>query len=118
MKMEIRLDNGAVCANGLGLPETAEGLEALLQRVYNRLNTVRGSFPYDRELGSRIPEMTLSENTAEEALRFAQEALLSCPEVTVQMAVLSGDTVTVTLSTPLGAGSVTVYRREKEEDDL
>lgn len=117
--MEIRLENGAVCANGLGLPETAEGLEATLQRVYNRLNAVRGSFLYDRSLGSRIPEMDLSvEEAAENALRFAQEALLDCPEITVEGTKVLGNTVIVTLSTPLGTGNVTVYGKERNEDDV
>ena len=45
--MEIKIQNGAVCLNGLGLPETLSGLEALLQRAHNRLNAVRGAFPPD-----------------------------------------------------------------------
>lgn len=115
--MEIKLENGKICVNGLGLPETAEGLEALLQRAYNRLNTVRGSFQYDRTFGSRIPEMDFSTAyAAEEVLRFAQEALLECPEIVVENAVIHQNTVSVTLSTPLGAGTVTVYGKEKKSD--
>ena len=58
--MEIKIQNGAVCLNGLGLPETLSGLEALLQRAHNRLNAVRGAFPYDRTLGSRLPYAAFS----------------------------------------------------------
>ena len=78
--MEIKIQNGAVCLNGLGLPETLSGLEALLQRAHNRLNAVRGAFPYDRTLGSRLPYAAFSaDHGAEEALGFAREALRDCP---------------------------------------
>ena len=78
--MEIKIQNGAVCLNGLGLPETLSGLEALLQRAHNRLNAVRGAFPYDRSLGSRLPYAALSaDHGAEEALGFAREALRGLP---------------------------------------
>ena len=104
--MEIKIQNGAVCLNGLGLPETLSGLEALLQRAHNRLNAVRGAFPYDRTLGSRLPYAALSaDHGAEEALGFAREALR--------------DAVAVFVETPLGEGSVTVHRKkEGDEDDV
>ena len=75
--MDVRLENGVIRQNGLGLPETADGLDALLQRAYIRLNAVRGSFPYDRALGSRIPQMAITaEHAVEQALGFAREAHL------------------------------------------
>ena len=45
---EIKVDQGRICDNGLGFPKKLEGPEAELQRIYNRLNVVRGSFRYDR----------------------------------------------------------------------
>ncbi|MGN0478868.1 MAG: hypothetical protein ACI4GO_05510 [Hominenteromicrobium sp.] len=115
--MEIRLNDGSICQNGLGLPETAEGLDALMQRAYIRLNTVRGSFPYDRTLGSRIPQMAVTTGHAEErALGFAREALLGCPEITAERAEIHGNAVTVFLSTPLGSGSVTVEKEETADE--
>lgn len=113
---ETKLDNGKVCGNGLGLPKTLDGLDAVMQRAYNRLNIVRGSFRYDRELGNRmLGEAALTE---EIALRFAQEALLPCPEIAVIRAEIREDAVTVLLSTPLGEGSVTVYLKEEDESDI
>ena len=101
--MEIKIQNGAVCLNGLGLPETLSGLEALLQRAHNRLNAVRGAFPYDRTLGSRLPYAALSaDHGAEEALGFAREALRDCPEIHAARAAVAPDAVTVFVETPLG----------------
>lgn len=113
METEIRLENGAVCANGLGLPETVYGLEALLQRAKNRLNAVRGGFLYDLSLGSRIPQTALSgRHAAEQALGFAKEALKDCPQIEVLRAQVGENTVTLLLKTPLGEGSVDVHREE------
>ncbi len=72
--MEIKIQNGAVCLNGLGLPETLSGLEALLQRAHNRLNAVRGAFPYDRTLGSRLPYCWRSPRTMARRRRSALRA--------------------------------------------
>ena len=111
---EIKLENGAVCTNGLGMPETVSGLDALLQRAYNRLNIARGSFRYDRTLGCRIrDEESL---TPEMAMRFVQEALLDCPEIAVIGVEIHAGAVTVLLSTALGAGNVTVYLKEGQDD--
>ena len=107
--MEIKIENGAVCTNGLGLPETVSGMLALLQRAYNRLQIKRGSFPYDRQMGCRMHGVqTLTEKTA---LQFAQEALLPYPEIRVLKAAVQEDAVTVLLWTPLGEGSVRILRK-------
>ncbi len=112
--MEIKIRDGVVCENSLGLPEALEGLEALLQRAFNRLNAVQGAFPYDRTLGSRLPYAALSQrHGAEQALGFAREALRDCPEIEAVRAEVAADTVTVYLETPLGGGSVTVNRKEE-----
>lgn len=114
--MEIKVRDGAVCLNGLGLPETLSGLDALLQCAYNRLNAVRGAFRYDRTLGSRLPRAALSGRHApEEALGLAREALADCPELEAVRAEVSADAVAVFLETPLGAGCVTVNRRREGE---
>ena len=109
--MEIKVRDGAVCLNGLGLPETLSGLDALLQRAYNRLNAVRGAFRYDRTLGSRLPRAALSgrhgrrRRSALRArrLRTARSLRRCAPR-------FRRDAVAVFLETPLGAGCVTVNR--------
>ena len=114
---EIKVDQGQICDNGLGFPKKLDGLEAELQRIYNRLNVVRGSFRYDRTLGSRIPMMQADAPSAERlALRYAQEALLPCPAVTVTAVEMDGDRVLVCVETPKGAGRVTVYLKEDGHD--
>ena len=113
---EIKVERGKICDNGMGCPVMLDGLKATLQRVYNRLNVIRGSFRYDRTLGSRIPEMDVrAENADRLALRYAQEALLPCPEVRVEAAWPGEDRVVVTVVTPLGQGEVNVYLKECEE---
>lgn len=113
---EIKVDRGEICDNGMGCPVMLEGLNAVLQRVYNRLNVIRGSFRYDRTLGSRIPEMDVRAEHADRlALRYAQEALLPCPDIRVEAARPGKNSVAVTVVTPLGRGKVTVYLKECEE---
>lgn len=67
------------------MPEPASGREALLQEAYIRLRAAKGSFPYDRELGSllhRLPEFPAAEwDTLARA--YAQEALLPLADVRV-----------------------------------
>lgn len=110
---EIKINNGAICMNGLGLPQTVSGLDAVLQLAYNRLNVMRGAFVFDPKMGCRMRnEPSL---TAETAMQFAQEALFPYPEIRVLRAVCTADAVTVWLSTPLGEGSVCVKRKGENE---
>lgn len=114
---EIKVDKGCICDNGLGFPETLEGLDADLQQIYNRLNVVRGSFRYDRTLGSRIPKMNVFVPSAERvALRYAQEALLPCPAFSALEAQIGRNCVFVSVETPKGTGRVTVYLKEDGHD--
>ena len=52
--MEVVILNGITQTAATGLPKTAEGLNALMQRAYNRICLKRGAFCYDRVLGSRF----------------------------------------------------------------
>ena len=51
--MEVVILNGITQTAATGLPKTAEGLNALMQRAYNRICLKRGAFCYDRVLGLR-----------------------------------------------------------------
>ena len=116
--MEIKIQNGAVCLNGLGLPETLSGLEALLQRAHNRLNAVRGAFPYDRTLGSRLPYAAFSAAPgAAEARGFAREARRAGPAIGSAPVCHPVHAVTVFVETPLGEGSVTVHRKKEGDEE-
>lgn len=78
--MEVVILNGITQTAATGLPKTAEGLNALMQRAYNRICLKRGAFCYDRVLGSRFYMLdTADEHAEERALRYAQAALLPLP---------------------------------------
>ena len=73
--MEVVILNGITQTAATGLPKTAEGLNALMQRAYNRICLKRGAFCYDRVLGSRFYMLDAADEHAEErALRYAQAA--------------------------------------------
>ena len=75
--MEVVILNGITQTAATGLPKTTEGLNALMQRAYNRICLKRGAFCYDRVLGSRFYMLNAAdEHTEERALRYAQAALL------------------------------------------
>lgn len=65
------------------MPECAVGREALLQEAYIRLRMTKGSFPYDREMGSLLHRLMESPAAEREmmALAYAREALLPMAEV-------------------------------------
>ena len=72
--MEVVILNGITQTAATGLPKTAEGLNALMQRAYNRICLKRGAFCYDRVLGSRFYMLDAADEHAEErALRYAQD---------------------------------------------
>ena len=69
--MEVVILNGITQTAATGLPKTAEGLNALMQRAYNRICLKRGAFCYDRVLGSRFYMLDAADEHAEErALRL------------------------------------------------
>lgn len=80
--MEVVILNGITQTAATGLPKTAEGLNALMQRAYNRICLKRGAFCYDRVLGSRFYMLNAADEHAEErALRYAQAALSYAAEI-------------------------------------
>ena len=97
--MEARLENGDYLPDGRSGFLTAEGDEALLQRVLLRLSARRGSFPFLPELGSRLYLLGTLAPAARSlaAERYVTEAL--APEtLTVEEVRLGEDgSLTVTL---------------------
>lgn len=112
--MDTAIANGDWAVNGNGIPVAVSGLEEQLQRAFIRLSVKQGSFAYDPLLGSRLYTLKPTDsNLNERALSLAQEALKDMSQVTVQSAVCSillsgGLTVTASLQTADGKGSVTV----------
>lgn len=92
-----------------GLPEAAEGLEELLQRARLSLELRRGKFPYQRELGSRLWQMSSQEEHKEDrALALANEALLRLPGIRAKEVEITQTSMTFTIDTPLGEGEVEI----------
>ena len=97
--VEVVILNGITQTAATGLPKTVEGLNALMQRAYNRICLKRGAFCYDRALGSRFYMLDAADEHAEErALRYAQAALLP----------LAGVEAVFGLRTMLGTGEIAV----------
>lgn len=83
--------SGVYSYNACGMPERAVGREALLQEAYIRLQMAKGSFPYEREMGSllyRLPKFPEQEREAL-AYAYAQEALLPMADVQAVSALLA-----------------------------
>lgn len=102
---DTRLREGNFVADGGGSLEQVSGKEAYLQRAENMLKIPRGSFRYDRSLGSKIGEIKSTEHLEEQLLLEANEALfeqnMKAISVTVNALVAS-----FVVLTPLGEGEV------------
>lgn len=108
--MEVVILNGITQTAATGLPKTAEGLNALMQRAYNRICLKRGAFCYDRGvLGSRFYMLDAAdEHTEERALRYAQAALLPLAGVEAVSVRREGERFIFGLQTMLGTGEIAV----------
>ena len=104
--MEVVILNGITQTAATGLPKTAEGLNALMQRAYNRICLKRGAFCYDRVLGSRF--YAADEHAEERALRYAQAALLPLAGVEAVSVRREGERFIFGLQTMLGTGEIAV----------
>ena len=95
--MEVVILNGITQTAATGLPKTAEGLNALMQRAY------------DRVLGSRFYMLDAADEHAEErALRYAQAALLPLAGVEAVSVRREGERFIFGLQTMLGTGEIAV----------
>lgn len=107
--VEVVILNGITQTAATGLPKTAEGLNALMQRAYNRICLKRGAFCYDRVLGSRFYMLDAADEHAEErALRYAQAALLPLAGVEAVSVRREGERFIFGLQTMLGTGEIAV----------
>ena len=106
--MEVVILNGITQTAATRLPKTAEGLNALMQRAYNRICLKRGAFCYDRMLGSRLYMLDADEHAEERALRYAQAALLPLAGVEAVSVRREGERFIFGLQTMLGTGEIAV----------
>ncbi len=75
--MELKLENGDYCPDGLGGMVRVSGADEVLQRVHYRLTTRRGSFPFLPNLGSQLHLVMREKPSARQgaAEGYIQEAL-------------------------------------------
>ena len=75
--MELKLQNGDYVPNGAGGLERVTGQEELLQRVLFRLVARRGTFPFQKTLGSRLWQLGRTSAAARQsaAKQYVAEAL-------------------------------------------
>ena len=97
--MEVVILNGITQTAVTGLPKTAEGLNALMQRAYNRICLKRGGF-YMLDAAD--------EHAEERALRYAQAALLPLAGVEAVSVRREGERFIFGLRTMLGTGEIAV----------
>jgi hypothetical protein len=115
--MDLKIENGGFAINEAGLPETVSGLEEILQQAEFHLRIKKGSYPYNRALGSRLNEVdTDAERAKESAISFANEALLKMGGVSVYDVQIIGEKFIFDVLTPLGNGQVEIKKKIAESD--
>lgn len=97
--MDFRLTDGDSVIDSSGKAERITGEDELLQRAYICIAVKKGSFIYNRELGSEIHLLNKSDDRlADKLLLVMNEAIMDCKGVTVQIIKISGGKVTVKLT--------------------
>ena len=83
--MDTLLSYGDHATDARGIPIPISGAEEITQRALLRLGIRRGSFEYDRSLGSELYRLSrdTSSATRRAAQSYVQEALIPLPELTV-----------------------------------
>ena len=104
--MDTKIVNGGPVIGANGLPETVTGLEESLQQAWLCLSIPKGSFIYDRDLGSRIHAEP--EASAQRLLVLANEAALGRCGAKAVNCTISGGEAQFTFITPFGRGTVGV----------
>ncbi len=112
--MGLKLVNGDYVVGRNGLLQEASPKEELLQNAAMHLSLARGSFPYGRELGSRLGTLDAhGDHAAEQAVSFANEALMDMPGVrTSSAAVQSDGQIRFAVDTPLGEGEIIFEKQD------
>lgn len=106
--MDTAISNGDFVCDSRKNPVEISGYEELLQRVLIRLGVKKGSFVYDKDLGSRLYTLKSTDiNLGEKALSLVREALTDINEVIVENVYtkLSNDKENLELSIVLSIGN-------------
>ena len=91
--MDTAISNGDFLKDSRGMPIMLDGIDEILQRVKIRLAVKKGTFLYDKNLGSNLYSLKSDmENLNEMALSYAREATASMCGVDIESAeVISND---------------------------
>jgi len=83
--MDTLLYQGDHATDARGIPVAITGAQELIQRALLRLGIRRGSFAYDRNLGSELYRLShdTSSATHRAARSYVQEALIPLPELMI-----------------------------------
>lgn len=82
--MDTALKNGDFALNSYGKIHSINGLEETIQRCQFLLKVKKGSFCYNRTLGSNLHLLKYDENVRGNALLLVKEALAPLPQVSVK----------------------------------
>ena len=98
--LDVKIENGKIALSPSGIPIILSGAELSLQKAEMLLKTPKDSFIFDRDFGSRRPEMSPAERENPDALVFeyALEETEKLPGVKVTDAHYSPTEAKVTVS--------------------
>lgn len=86
MMVDVRIKNNDVVKNSSGRYEKITGEDALFQRAFICAAVKKGSFIYDRELGSRIKEINANAENAKDRFELViNEALVNCADTSAKV---------------------------------
>lgn len=78
--MDVKIDNKDIVLTDCGVPQYIDGIDEIVQRVKIACSVKKGSFLYDRELGSYAHTVDLSQQSALEKLEMIyKEASIDIP---------------------------------------
>lgn len=106
----MKIENGNIVLSSSGIPVIISGEELALQKAEILLTVSKGSFIFDRNFGSRIHNMEVSERENPNALLFeyALEAVEKIPGVKIIDAQYTPSKGTVTIACGTKYKEVTV----------
>ena len=112
--MDNKITDGDTELNKKGLPMEITGIDECIQQAFIRLTVKKGSFPYNRDLGSRLHTLgPVAEKN--QLLAYAGEALSGSGIYAEDVEILENVFI-FSLSTPFGKGEVKIAAGEESKD--
>lgn len=84
--IDVKIENKDVVTESTGVLMRLTGLDAMFQRAFINIASKKGSFVYDRELGTDISGIDLTTEDAKDRLELVfNEALVNCSNAVAQV---------------------------------